>query len=70
MEGTILISLCYFHSFMDIQAFFNFACEMTARIFNRIACNYQTASQWDLRPQGITVYLFDDGMLISVSMII
>ena len=35
-------------------------------IFKRIACSYQTATWWDLPPWGVTNWLVDDGMLISV----
>ena len=35
-------------------------------IFNRIACNYQTATRWNLPLYWITIWLIDDGMIISV----
>ena len=31
-----------------------------SRIFNRIACIYQTATWWDLLPYRITIWLIDD----------
>ena len=37
-----------------------------SRIFNRIACIYQTATQWDLPPYRITIWLIDDVMLVFV----
>ena len=35
-------------------------------IFNRIVCNYQTATWWDLQ---ITIWLVDDGMLICICLL-
>ena len=37
-----------------------------SHIFNRTACIYQTATQWDLPPDRITIWLIDDVMLIYV----
>ena len=34
--------------------------------FNLIACNYQTATQWDLPPQCFTLWLIDDAMFVSL----
>ena len=58
-EGTIFYSIHHFHPLTNIQRYIcNFACEMT--------CVYQTATQWDLLPYRITLWLFNDVMLISV----
>ena len=35
-----------------------------SHISNRIACIYQTTTQWDLPPYWITIWLIDDAMLI------
>ena len=37
--------------------------------FNRIACNYQAATRWDLPPYWITIWLIDDVMLIFVCLL-
>lgn len=36
------------------------------RNFNRTACNYQTANQWDLPSCCITIWLINEAMLLSV----
>ena len=38
-------------------------------IFNHTACNYQTATWWDLPPYQVTIWLIDDEMLISVCLL-
>ena len=40
-----------------------------SRICNRIACNYQNATRWDLPPYRITIRLIDDTMLSSVCLL-
>ena len=37
-----------------------------SRIFNRNACVYQTATQWDLPPYRITIWLIDDAMFVCL----
>ena len=37
-----------------------------SHVFNRNACIYQTATQWDLQAYRITIWLIDDVMLIVV----
>ena len=37
-----------------------------SRIFNRITCNNQTTTRWDLPPWRITIWLIDDWILISI----
>ena len=37
-----------------------------SHIFNRTACIYQTATQWDLPPNWITIWLIDDLMFMFV----
>ena len=37
-----------------------------SHIFNRTACIYQTATQWDLPPYRIIIWLIDDAMLVFV----
>ena len=39
-------------------------------IFNRMAVNYQTATQWYLLPWRIDIWLIDDGMLMSLYVMI
>ena len=36
------------------------------RTFNRIACNYQTATRWDLPPYSMSIWWIDNGMLVSL----
>ena len=37
-----------------------------SHIFNRNACIYQTATQWDLPPYRITIWLIDDAMFVCL----
>ena len=54
-DGTI-----FYHSTTFIETFiFNFACEMTTRIFNCNACVCQTATRWDLPPYRIIIWVID-----------
>ena len=54
------IPLYHFHPLTNIETFIcNFACEMTIKYFNRIACFYQTATRWDLPPYRITIWMID-----------
>ena len=39
------------------------------QIFNRSACNSQTVTRWDMPPWGVTIWLIDDDMLISVCLV-
>ena len=65
VRGQSFIQLCHFHLLTNIPTFIcNFACEYLSRIFNRIACIYQTATRWDLPPYWITIWLIDYAMLI------
>ena len=41
-----------------------------SHVFNRTACIYQTATQWDLPAYRITIWLIDDVMLIVVCLIV
>ena len=60
---------CQSHPLTNIQTFIcDFAREMT--IFNRNACNYQTATRWDLPLYRITIWLIDDMMLIFVCLLV
>ena len=68
-EETI-ISLYHFHLITNIQTLFVFLhVRWLPRIFNRMACNYQTAIQWDLPPWGITIWLIDNGMSITIYLV-
>ena len=40
-----------------------------SHIFNRTACIYQTATQWDLPPYQITIWLIDDVKLVFVCLL-
>lgn len=53
-EWSIFVPLYHFHSLTNIQVFVcNFACEMAATDFCRIACNYQTSTRWDFPPEKL-----------------
>ena len=53
---------CQSHPLTNIQTFIcDFAREMT--IFNRNACNYQTATRWDLPPYRFLIWLIDNVIL-------
>ena len=41
-----------------------------SHIFNRTACICQTATQWDLLPYRITIWVIDDVMLIFVCLLV
>ena len=41
-----------------------------SRVFNCTACIYHTTARWDLPPSSIIIWLLDDGMLISVYLMI
>ena len=38
-------------------------------IFNRIACNYQATTRWDVTSFRITIWLIDDAMIISICLL-
>ena len=59
-RGPTFIPLYHFRPLTNIQTrICNVACEMTITYFNRTACIYQTATQWDLPPYRITIWLTD-----------
>ena len=67
-EGTIFYStlpLPPAHEHSDIFATLHV--RWLSRIFNRNACVYQTATQWDLPPYRITIWLIDNGKLVDSS---
>ena len=66
----ICIPFYHFHPLTNIQTFIcNFACEMIITYFNRTTCIYQTATQWDLPPYRITIWLIDDVKLVFVCLL-
>ena len=69
-EGTIFIPIYCLQSLTKIQTFIcSFAFEMNITFFNRTACIYQAATRLDLPPYWITIWMIDDGILISVCLL-
>ena len=56
--STSLQTLRYFFATLHVR--------LLSRIFNRNACVYQTATQWDLPPYQITIWLIDDAMFVCL----
>ena len=57
-------SQAFIHLFATLQV------RWLSYIFNRNACIYQTATQWDLPPYRITIWLTDDVILIFVCLLV
>ena len=62
--------LFHFHSLTNIKTFAILHMRWLSHIFNRTACIYQTATQWDLPPYRIAIWLIDDVMLIFVWLLV
>ena len=56
--STSLRTLRYFFATLHVR--------WLSRVFNRNACVYQTATQWDLPPYQITIWLIDDAMFVCL----
>ena len=66
-RGPSFIRLYHFHPLTNIRHLFaTLHMRWLSHIFNRIACIYQTATQKDLPPYRITIWLIDDVMSIYV----
>ena len=50
--------------------FVNLHVKWLLHIFNLTTCIYQTATQWDLPPNWIIIWLIDDVMFISVCLLV
>ena len=58
-RGTSFIPLYHFHPLTNIETFATLHVRWLSCIFNRNACVYQTATQWDLPPYAIKIWLVD-----------
>ena len=62
-EGTVFYStlpLLHAHEHSDFATFATLHVRWLSHIFNRVTCIYQAATQWDLPPYRITIWLIDD----------
>ena len=66
-RGPSFIPLYHFHrSWTFRHLFATLHVRWLSHIFNCTACIYQTATQWDLPPYRITIWLIDDVKLVFV----
>ena len=69
-RGPSFIPLFHFQSLTSIKTFAILHMRWLTHIFNRTTCIYQTATQWDLPPYRIAIWLIDDVMLIFVCLLV
>ena len=68
--SSFFLSTTSTHSWTSRYLFATMQMKWLLRIFSRIACNYQTASRWDLPSWGINIWLIDDEILISIYLMV